>query len=66
MSQKLKIIDREAFKYTGLTEVKLPKSLRFIGTEAFADCEDLKVIYVPKTCKVAKNAFPETCKVVYY
>lgn len=66
MSQKLKIIDREAFKYTGLTEVKLPKSLRFIGEEAFYDCEDLKVIFVPKTCKVAKNAFPETCKVVYY
>ena len=66
MSEKLKIIDREAFKYTGLTEVKLPKSLRFIGEEAFYDCEDLKVIYVPKTCKVAKNAFPETCKVIYY
>ena len=66
MSNKVKIIDREAFANTSLKEVILPKSLRFIGEKAFYECENLKVVKVPKTCKIAKNAFPSGCQVIYY
>ena len=66
MSNKVKIIDKEAFYNTGLKEVILPKTLKFIGEKAFYDCEDLKVVKVPKTCKIAKNAFPSHTNVIYY
>lgn len=66
MSNKVKIIDKEAFRNTGLKEVVLPKTLKFIGEKAFYECDELKVIKVPKTCKVAKNAFSVNTNVVYY
>ena len=37
-------IDVEAFRYTGLTTVKLPSTLTFLGDGAFTDCEDLTSI----------------------
>lgn len=66
MSQNIKIIDKEAFRNTGLKEVVLPKTLKFIGEKAFYECDELKVIKVPKTCKIAKNAFASTTNVIYY
>lgn len=65
-SNNLKIISKDAFYGCGLEEVILPKSLIFIGPTAFDGCEKLKYAKVPKTCKVAKNAFPSTCKVEFY
>ena len=66
MSQNIQIIDKEAFRNTGLKEVVLPKTLKFIGEKAFYECDELKVIKVPKTCKIAKNAFASTTNVIYY
>ena len=66
MSEKVKIIDKNAFMFCALKEVTLPKSLKFLGADAFYGCEELKVVKIPKTCKVGKNAFPKQCNVIYY
>ena len=38
--------------------VQLPESVESIGSRAFADCNNLRCIYIPeKTTRVSNNAF---------
>lgn len=51
--QKLAFLDCE-----GLTEIRLPQSIRGIGTYAFAGCYNLTRIHIPKHVRfIAKDAF---------
>lgn len=59
-------IAQEVFKGSGLSSYTLPKNIGTIGTEAFADCTQLKeVVFSGKKIKViGKDAFlnvPEDC-----
>ena len=51
---ELKNIGRCAFENSGLTEIKLPKVLDKIGTNAFYRCFDLKDVYTDVTVKMFK------------
>ncbi len=39
-------IEKEAFEYTGLTEITIPKNVKTIGDSAFEDCEEMSTLTV--------------------
>ena len=54
----LKTIEAEAFTNNAFTYVKLGENVDSIGSRAFADCRNLRHIYIPeKTYPIAANAF---------
>lgn len=51
-------IDFKAFeKCEKLTEIDLPNSVRFIGTDAFSGCKNLKSITIPRVTKISTCTF---------
>jgi len=54
----LTTIKEEAFAGLSMTVVRCPETLQEIGPRAFADCENLKEIYIPaSTVTIAEDAF---------
>ena len=49
LSQNLKTIGKDVFKNSSLDSVIIPKSLQSIGSGAFANCGDLKIVYFSGT-----------------
>ena len=50
-----------------MTAVKCPETLATIGSRAFADCPDLKAIYIPEaTTGIARDAFGDNPELVIY
>lgn len=50
------------FKSSGIERADLPQSLRYIGEEAFADCEELESIEIPKNVKIIGTKAFSYCK----
>ena len=50
-------IEEEAFAGGAFTFVKLPDTIRTVGPRAFADCPNLKYIYIPAEAEVDPTAF---------
>ncbi len=58
LPQMLTEIEEEAFSGLAMTTVKCPEGLTRIGQRAFADCINLRKIYIPETClRIDKTAF---------
>ena len=54
----MKKIEEEAFANTPVVTVKLPEGTEEIGANAFANCLNLKQIYIPKGCeRISTTAF---------
>lgn len=54
-------IEEKAFQNTGITQIHLPQSLKYIGANAFTDCKNLKEISIPKGVDfIGSHAF-STC-----
>jgi len=63
----LKQIEDEAFTGTGFHYVVLPDGTASIGSKAFADCPNLRVIYIPaSTTTIAPDAFDGVEDLVIY
>lgn len=55
---ELTTIEEEAFAGGSFEYVKLSENVSYIGTKAFANCSNLKHIYIPQTTnKIESNAF---------
>lgn len=64
---QLKAIGDEAFLYAPFTAVKLPDGAERIGEKAFACCNKLEKIYIPRSVvSIAPNAFSGSPKTVIY
>lgn len=51
-------IDAEAFRYSIMDAVIVPEKAESIGSKAFADCDDLRIIYMPDSVvQIAEDAF---------
>ena len=50
---------------TKLEYVKIPKSVVFIGDEAFQGTQ-LKEVCLSRNCIFYREAFPEDCRIIYY
>ena len=50
-------IGKEAFYWSGLTEIKLPSKLKEIGEGAFSDCKFTEVEFPDGLQKIGENAF---------
>lgn len=51
-------IDAEAFRYSIMDAVIVPEKAESIGSKAFADCDDLRIIYMPDSIvQIAEDAF---------
>jgi len=48
---------------SSLTGVVIPSSVASIGASAFSGCTRMEYAIVPKSCDVAENAFPSSCKI---
>ena len=58
LPQAVTVIAEESFMNTSFYYVVLPESVTAIEAKAFADCSNLKYIYIPDhTTKIAENAF---------
>lgn len=58
LPSSLTTIEAEAFSGGAFTHVKLPEGVTAIGTRAFADCPNLRYIYIPEaTTGIARDAF---------
>lgn len=44
----------------------IPRTVKFIGTGAFANIDVTSQVYVPDSCEIETGAFPETLKIVRY
>ena len=56
--ESLKMIEAEAFESDALYSVKIAENNTAIGSRAFADCANLKYIYIPAATKtIAADAF---------
>lgn len=47
----IKFIEREAFRLSGIKEIKIPENVRVIESLTFSNCEDLKNITLPNSLK---------------
>jgi len=58
LPQRLKHIENEAFLRADIKTVVCPDSLETIGSKAFAECDNLRQIFIPKnTLYIADDAF---------
>ena len=57
----LQAIGEEAFAYSGLTSVSLPKSITDLGNRAFLSCENLTSVNLPDTMTYLGNSAFENC-----
>lgn len=56
--KSIRIIGREAFSFSGLTEIDLPEGITSIKEETFMGCEKLISIKIPKSVKeISEDAF---------
>lgn len=46
-----------AFEYTGLEEITIPESVKYIGDNTFAGCARLKRVVLPKVKEIRENTF---------
>ena len=54
----LKMIESEAFRQLAMDTVILSSNTESIGSKAFADCDDLRIIYMPDSVvQIAEDAF---------
>lgn len=54
----IEAIETTAFNGTGLTEVKIPRSCKELGSSVFSDCSSLTTAYVPSSVeKMGQNVF---------
>ena len=61
----LEIIGEEAFAGIVSEAVIIPDNCREIGPNAFADCANLRYVYIPKSViRIADNAFDGCAKVI--
>ena len=63
---KLERIGRSCFAESGLEEVWIPKVLKTVGAEAFANCNHLKTVHVEDDCAVSLSGtgIPSSARVV--
>ena len=60
-------IEDEAFMNTFFYSVDLPETVTSIGSKAFANCSNLKHIYIPEnTTRIAKDAFMNVTNLVIW
>lgn len=61
------IIEEEAFAGLPMSVVKCSDSLQEIGSRAFADCNNLKEIYIPETTiSIAEDAFEDCGRITIW
>ena len=51
----LKVIEAEAFRFTGLEELNLPEGLVELGDSAFFKCNNLKHVVIPESVDVIER-----------
>ena len=62
----LKVIDAEAFANLDVQQVVIPNGTTTIGSRAFADCTNLKVIFIPDSVTdIAEDAFEGSTDVAF-
>ena len=59
-------LDGASFGCTSLRYVSIPRSMKEIGDNAFANCDNLTSVAVPSHTKIDKNAFPYYTEVNRY
>ena len=58
ISNALTVIEYETFMNCGLTEVKIPESIKMIGSDAFLNCDSMLSLFIPDSVdRIADNAF---------
>ena len=58
ISNALTVIEYETFMNCGLTEVKIPESVKTIGGDAFLNCDSMLSLFIPDSVdSIADNAF---------
>ena len=63
----LSVVAEESFRNTSFYYVVLPETVAAIEAEAFADCSNLKYIYIPQnTTEIAENAFLNVTDLTVY
>lgn len=67
LPQSMKIIEKEAFMNTSFYYIVLPEGATTIESKAFADCDNLKYIYIPESTKsIASDAFQNVTALTIY
>ncbi len=64
LDANIDIIKEETFANTKIKEIKIPETVKKIEKNAFDWCLYLNKAYVPKKCKIHKDAFPSSCKII--
>lgn len=54
-------IEEKAFQNTGITQIHLPQSLKYIGANAFTECTKLREISIPKEVNFIGNHAFSNC-----
>ena len=49
-----------------LSEVTIPKSVKFIGYSAFDECDGLRSVTVSRDCQIVEEAFEPGVEINYY
>lgn len=59
------IIEKDAFQgFKQLYSVVCGRRLKYIGSKAFSDCENLAMVIIPQDCDYEEDSFPEGCVVI--
>lgn len=58
----VKLLEREAFEYSSISELTISKGLKEIGDSCFSSCENLTKVNLPNGLKVINSGAFESCE----